>query len=59
MNKLPNRYSVSYQQTSKGILYLDKVQVDAGTKEELMQESDWLLAQIKERLDKINSGDTQ
>jgi len=54
MNGIPEEYFVSLTQTSKGVIYIDKVSIKAETEEKLLDKLDKFVVELKKRLEGLN-----
>ena len=55
INGIPKEIAFSLTQTSKGIIYIDKISISGSNIEEVLMKMDRMLKEIKQRLKMINN----
>lgn len=55
MNGVPNSYAVQLTQTAKGVFYVERITVESATEKEMLEKLDYIVGEVKQRLDKLNS----
>ena len=54
INGVPERFGVTFSQSARGFFYCDKVTVEASSETEMLSKMDFLLCEIKKRLNSLN-----